>query len=168
MVMIAAAIGGLVKWFGSRRDDGDDAGEGPGDHPIVRAMFRAMNEGDLEGLKDHIHEDCRIGINSIEVTREQNVDHGFDLWADAITDAREAFPGVKWELFDELAGEDDGKQKIAVRFVSRVTVDGDERDFEVAAFGIVEDDKLTEWHQVADQQTYDRRRTATGEEAIGN
>ena len=29
-------------------------------------------------------------------------------------------------------------------------------------------DKLKEWHQVADQETYDRRREQTGEKALGS
>ena len=31
---------------------------------------------------------------------------------------------------------------------------------EVSGFGIVEDDKLSEWHQVDDLETYNRRRAA--------
>jgi hypothetical protein len=41
MVMIAAA----AKWFGSKR--GDDDEDVQGDDPIVRAMFKAVNLGDL-------------------------------------------------------------------------------------------------------------------------
>ena len=163
MVMIAA-VGAAVKWFGSKRGGDDDS---PGDNPIVKAMFKAINEGDLDGFKKYVGDDCRIAINSIDIAREEKLTNGWDLWADAINDIRTAFPGVHWELYDELAGKDEGKHKIAVRFVSTVTVDGDEHDMEVACFGIAEDDKLTEWHQVADQTTYDRRRQQTGEDALG-
>ena len=167
MVMVAAAAG-LAKWFGSKRKGGDDVGDAPGDTPIVRAMFKAINEGDVDGFEQYVDEDCRIAINSIEIARNDDVDHGFELWADAINDARDAFPGVEWELYDELYGTDDGKDKIAIRFVSTLSVDGEEHHFEVAGFGIVEDHKLKEWHQVADQETYDRRRMQTGEEALGS
>jgi ketosteroid isomerase-like protein len=168
MVMIAAAVGGAVKWFGSRRGDDHDKQAGQGDDPIVRAMFKAVNDGDLDGFKEYVDSDCRLAINSLEVTRNTNVDRGFDLWADAINDARAAFPDIHWELYDELSGKDDDRHKLAVRFVSTVTVDGEKHEFEVAGFGRVEDGKLTEWHEVADQQTYNRRREQTGEEALGD
>lgn len=169
MVMIAAAVGGLVKWFGSRRSEGDDDAAGPGDDPIVRAMFKAINHGDLDDLEACVDPNCRIGINSLEISRNDGeLDRGFDLWADAIDDTRAAFPDVHWELYDELSGKDDDKRKIAVRFVSTLTVDGEQYQLEVAGFGIVEDGKLTEWHQVADQETYDRRRQQTGEAELGD
>ncbi|MGI9643140.1 MAG: nuclear transport factor 2 family protein [Acidimicrobiia bacterium] len=165
MVMIAAGIGAAVKWFGGRRDDADD--DVQGDDPIVRALFKAVNEGDLDGFKEHVADDCRIAINSIDVAREENLKDGWDLWADGLDDVRTAFPDVRWELYDELAGKDEGKHKIAVRLVSTVTVDGEKHDFEVAGFGIVEDKKLTEWHQVGDLETYNKRRMQTGEGALG-
>ena len=164
MVMIAAGIGAAVKWFGSRRGDADD--DVQGDDPIVRAMLKAVNEGDLDGFKEHIADDCRIAINSIDVAREENLKNGWDLWADGINDARSAFPDVHWELYDELTGKDEGKHKIAIRFVSTVTVDGEAHDFEVGGFGVVEDKKLTEWHQVGDLETYNKRRQQTGEGAL--
>lgn len=164
MVMIAAGIGAAVKWFGSRRDDSDD--DAQGDDPIVRAMFKAINDGDLDGFKKHVEDDCRIAVNSIDVAREENLTNGWDLWADAIGDLRDAFPDVRWELYDELTGKDEGKDKIAIRFVSTVTVDGEAHDMEVACVGVVEDKKLTEWHQVADMETYNRRRQHTGEDAL--
>jgi limonene-1,2-epoxide hydrolase len=166
--MIAAAIGGLVKWFGSARKGGDDEAQGPGDHPVVRAMFGAVNEGDLDGFRPHVHPDCRIAVNSLEITREDGLDHGFDLWADGINDMRAADPSIRWELYDELSGADDGKEKIAVRLVSRITVDGELQEFEVGGFGIVEDDKLIEWHQTADLETYNVRRQMSGEGAVGD
>jgi hypothetical protein len=165
MVMVAAAIGGLAKWFGSRRsDDGDPLEQG--DNPIVRALFRAVNEGDLDGLRDRIDDNCRIAVNSIEVTREGDLDKGFDLWADGINDMRSTYPDVEWELFDELSGEDDGKQKISIRLVSRITVDGELQEFEIGGFGIVSDAKLTEWHQTADLETYNQRRQMSGEDSL--
>jgi hypothetical protein len=81
---------------------------------------------------------------------------------------RKASPDVRWELYDELTGKDEGKHKIAIRFVSTATIDGDKDELEVACWGVVEDDKLTEWHQTADQQSYDRRRELTGEAALGD
>ena len=172
MVMIAAGVGAAVKWFGSKRGDDDDGADGSdgdaqGDDPIVRAMFKAVNEGDLDGLKEHIGDDCRIAVNSTDVAREEDLTNGWDLWADALNDLRDAFPGAHWELYDELTGKDEGKHKIAIRFVSTITVDGQQHDMEVGGFGIVEDEKLTEWHQVADMETYNLRRQQTGEDALG-
>ena len=113
----------------------------PSDDPLVRAIFKAVNTGDLDDLKDLVDKACRIAINSQELTHNDgSLDRGFPLWADAVNDTRDAFPGISWELYDE---------------------------FEVAGFGIVEDKKLTEWHQVADQATYDRWRERTGEDAVG-
>jgi len=167
MVLVAAAVGGVAKWFGSKRGDGDDDDSGgQGDDPIVKAMFKAFNTGDLDDFKDLVDPDCRIAINSIEVTRGKK-DRGFDLWSEAVNDLRDAFPDVHWELYDELSGKDDDTHKIAVRFVSTVTVDGEKHQFEVAGFGVVVDKKLKEWHQVADQETYDRRRQQTGEDPLG-
>jgi hypothetical protein len=169
MVMIAAGVGAAVKWFGSRRrGDGDDSDDAQGDDPIVRAMFKAVNEGDLDGFKKYIGDDCRIAINSIDAAREEDLTNGWDLWADGINDLRDAFPGANWELYDELTGKDEGKHKIAIRFVSTIKVDGEEHDMEVAGFGVVEDKRLTEWHQVADMETYNQRRTQTGEDALAD
>ena len=92
MVLVAAGIGAAIKWFGSsRRDAGDDA---QGNDPIVRAMFKAVNEGDLDGFKEHVADDCRIAINSLDVAREEEITDGWKLWEDAINDARDAFPGI--------------------------------------------------------------------------
>jgi ketosteroid isomerase-like protein len=166
-MVLVAAVAGLATWFGSKRGGNDDDAKAPGDDPIVRAMFKAVNTGDLDDLKDLVDKDCRIAINSQELTRKDgSLDRGFALWADAINDTRDTFPGFSWELYDELSGKDDDKHKLAIRFVSKVTVDGKDYEFEVAAFGIVEDKKLTEWHQVADQATYDRWREQTGEGAV--
>jgi limonene-1,2-epoxide hydrolase len=168
MVLIAAAIGGIAKWFGSERRGGDDEAQAPGDSPIVRAMFKAVNEGDLAGFKEHVDKNCRIAINSIEVTREGKLDHGIDLWADAINDMRATHPDLHWELYDELSGKDDGKDKIAIRLVSTVTDDGELQEFEVGGFGIVKDEKLVEWHQTADLEIYNQRRQMSGEETLGD
>mgnify|MGYP001812101108 FL=1 len=165
MVMIAAAIGLAAKKFGSKRDDADD--DVQGDDPIVRALFKAMNLGDTDDLMDLVHDDCTITMNSYEVTRNDGkLEKGPSLWADAIADARRTYPDIHWELYDELTGKDEGKQKIAIRFVSSVTVKGKADDWEVSGFGIVEEGTLSEWHQVSDLETYKRRRTATGEDVV--
>lgn len=166
MVMVAAAIGAAVKWFGSKRGDADD--DVQGDDPIVRAIFKAANEGEIDDLSKLIDEHCTIWVNSEQLARNDGaLTEGPDLWDDALSDMRAAHPDVHWELYDELTGKDEGKHKIAIRFVSTITVDGVKDEFEVACVGIVEDEKLVEWHQVADQQTYDRRRADTGEDAVG-
>lgn len=81
---------------------------------------------------------------------------------------RANYPDIRWELYDELSGKDDDKEKIAVRLVSRVTVDGELQEFEVGGFDTVEDDKLVEWHQTADLETHNQRRRMSGEEAVGD
>lgn len=165
MVMIAAAVGAAVKWFGSRRDDADD--DVQGDDPIVRAMFKAVNDGEIDDLEKLIDDSCTIWVNSEQLARNDGaLTHGPDLWNDALSDIRSAHPDVRWELYDELVGKDEGKRKIAIRLVSTITVDGEQDKFEVACFGIVEDKKLIEWHQVADQDAYNRRRVDTGEDAV--
>ena len=165
MVMIAAAVGAAVKWFGNKRNDADDNVQG--DDPIVRAMFKAVNDGEIDDLKKLIDANCTIWVNSVQLARNDGaLTEGPDLWDDALNDIRTAHPEVHWELYDELSGKDEGKHKLAIRLVSTITVDGQQEEFEVACFGIVEDKKLIEWHQVADQETYDRRRADTGEAAV--
>ena len=166
MVMIAA-VAGAVKWFGSRRK-GDEGATGQGDDPIVKALFKAVNQGDLDDFLALVDDDCRISVNSYEITRNGKLDRGPKLFADALGDMRTASPDVHWELYDELTGKDEGKHKIAIRFVSTATIDGEKDELEVACWGVVEDDKLTEWHQTADQESYDRRRERTGEDALGD
>lgn len=167
MVMVAAAAA-AAKWFGSKRK-GDGDGDDPGDSPIVRALFKAVNHGELDDLKGLVDKGCRVTLNSYDIVRNDDVlDRGPELFADAVSDMRKANPDVEWELYDELSHTDDGEHKIAVRFVSKSTVDGAMDELEVAAFGIVHDKKLTEWHQVADMDTYNARRQQTGEDAVGN
>lgn len=64
------------------------------------------------------------------------------------------------KLFDELAGKDAGEQKLAIRYSSRSTIDGDDVELSVAGFGILEDDKLIEWRQIADLETFEAHRAA--------
>lgn len=165
MVMIAAAVGLAAKWYGSsRKDAGDDV---QGDDPIVRALFRAMNDGEHDDFLALVHDECRITLNSKEVERRDGgLDRGPALWADAFEDIRTSLPDLHWELYDELVGKDDGQQKIAIRLVSTITIDGETEHLEVGAFGIVKDKKLIEWHQVTDYDTYNRRRSRSGEAAI--
>jgi len=168
-MVIPLTIGAVAKWFGSRRKDADD--DVQGDNPIVRAMLKSVNTGDFGDITDLIDDKCRFYINAEDLARDDDdggdrLDQGPDLWVDAITDTRAVYPKLHWELYDELSGKDEGKHKIAIRFVSKVTKDGKSEDFEIAGFGEVEDDKLVEWRQVADMETYNRRRTVTGEDAV--
>jgi hypothetical protein len=165
--MIAAAIGLATRWFGAKRSDSD--GDVQGDDPIVRALFKAVNDGEIDDLLELVSDDCRVTLNSRDVSRNDAVvDRGPAIFSDAIGDMRKAFPDVHWELYDELGGKDDGKEKLAVRLVSTLTIDARQEQLEVAAVGIVEDEKLVEWHQVADYESYNRRRMETGESAIGS
>ncbi|MGI9595465.1 MAG: nuclear transport factor 2 family protein [Acidimicrobiales bacterium] len=164
MVLISAAVGAAVKWYGSRRDDDED--DVQGDDPVVRALLRAVNRGELDDLQELVHDDCRIYLNAYELTRG-DLNRGPELWTDAINDLRSAFPDVRWKLYDELAGKDEGKHKIAVRFVSKTNIEGVVTEFPVAAFGVIEKKKLIEWHQVTDVETYNSFRTRTGEERLG-
>ena len=83
------------------------------------------------------------------------------LMLEAINDLRLNLPDIHWELYDELSGKDQGDDKIAIQFSSRCTMDGAEVDFDIAAFGVVQDKKLIEWRQVADLETYEAHRAAT-------
>ena len=166
-MVIIAAVAAATKWYGSRRK-GDEGATGPGDDPIVKALFKAANQGELDDFLGLVADDCRVSVNSYELTRNGTLDRGPKLFADALGDMRAASPDVHWELYDELTGKDEGKHKIAIRFVSRATIDDVEDELEVACWGVVEDDKLTEWHQTADQESYDRRRERTGEDALGD
>lgn len=169
MVIILTAVGLAAKWYGSRRKDADE--DVQGDDPIVRAMFKAFNDGDLDDLLTHIDADCRVTLNSWDLARsgmgDDRLERGPELWIDAIEDTRRAFPDVRWELYDELVAKDEGEQKIAIRFVSTVMLDGEEHQIEFAAFGVVKDKKVTQWHQVADMESYNLRRDRTGERAVG-
>jgi hypothetical protein len=165
MVMISMAVVAVAKrFFGSERgDEGDDV---QGDDPIVQAMFKAVNLGELDDLEDVVHDDCRITLNSYELTwNSGQLDRGPKLWLEVINDLRRVNPDVRWDLYDEIVGKDEGAHKIAVRFVSTVTLDGEVEELEVAGFGIVEHKKLTEWHEVADMETFNRRRQEAGEAA---
>jgi hypothetical protein len=75
---------------------------------------------------------------------------------------RQQFPGIRWELYDELDGEDEGIDKLAFRFVLRATIDGEEHDVEVAVFANLEDDKVTVWREVLDMTLANERRAAAG------
>lgn len=165
-MVIIAAVAGAVKWYGSRRK-GDEGATEPGDDPIVKALFKAANKGELDDILDLVDDDCRISVNSYELTRNGTLDRGPKLFADALADMRSASPDVHWELYDELSGKDEGEHKIAIRLVSTSTIDGVKDELEVACWGVVKDDKLTEWHQTANQESYDQRRERTGEDAVG-
>ena len=158
MVMISIAVGAIAKkFFGKKRDDAE--GDVQGDNAIVRAMFRAVNTGDDADLRERLHPELRVYVNDYPVTDAVR-DHGPLLLVEAVSELRANLPDIRWELYDELAGKDEGKQKLAVRFSSMSTIDGDEVDFSVAGFGVVEDDKLIEWRQVADLATYEVHRAA--------
>lgn len=122
MVMIAAGIGAAVKWYGSRRKDGDDGADDEGDDPIVKAMFKAVNRGDFDDFLALVDDDCQVSVNSYEVVRNGELDRGPKLWADALGDIRDASPDVHWDLYDELTGKDDGAHKIAIRYVASSTI----------------------------------------------
>jgi hypothetical protein len=46
--------------------------------------------------------------------------------------------------------------------VSHATIDGEQRDIEVAVFAIVEDKKFLEWRLVVDMTLYNLHRAAVG------
>ena len=103
MVMVAA-VGAAVKWFGNRRSDADD--EVQGDDPIVRAMFKAVNEGSIDDFTKLVDDHCTIWVNSEQLARNGNtLIEGPELWDDAFRDLRTAYPDVRWELYDELTGK---------------------------------------------------------------
>ena len=158
MVMISIAVGAVAaKFFGKKRTDADE--DVQGDHPIVRAMFRAINTGEDNDLRELLHPDLRLYVNDYPVVDHVR-DHGPMLVLEAFNDLRLNLPDIRWELYDELSGKDEGEQKIAIRFSSQSTLDGVEVDFSIAAFGIVRDEQLIEWRQVADLETFESHREA--------
>jgi ketosteroid isomerase-like protein len=163
MVLIATAVGAAFKFFGSGRDDQDD--DAQGDHPIVRALFGAINTGDFTGVDDVISEECEVYANGYRL-ESASADRGPDLMIETMKAFREELDDCNWKLYDELSGKDDGIEKIAIRFVSSATIDGKHHEVEVAVFARVEDDKLTEWREVLDMTLSNQRREAAGLPAI--
>ena len=157
MVMISLAVGAIAtKFFGKKRHD-DEGGQG--DHPVVRAMFLAVNTGEGGDLRKLLHPDLRVYLNDYPVL-SPGFDHGPMLILDAIDDLRRTLPDVHWELYDELTGEDQGDEKIAIRFSSTYESSSETIAFSVAGFGLVRDDQLIEWRQVADLDTYETHRAS--------
>lgn len=160
MVLISMAIGFVAtRFFGKDRDDADQ--DVQGDLPFVRAAFAAMNEGEFDALRELIDDGCRVYANGHRLQRGS-----FDLGPEVIVGTIQAFrdelPDLRWELYDELAGKDDGVAKVAFRFVSSATVDGKVHQVEVAMFIILEDGKAIEWREVLDMTLANERRTAAG------
>lgn len=159
MVITATAIGAAIKFFGRDRKDADD--DTQGDHPIVRRFFGAVNAGDYSEFADVIHEDCEAYANGYRLA-VASVDHGPDLLVATFRGMAEELPDWKVQLFDEVAGKDDGVEKLAIRFVSSATIDEKYHEVEVAVFARVEDGKLTEWREVLDMTLANERRAASG------
>jgi ketosteroid isomerase-like protein len=158
MVLIATAVGAAFKFFGSDRDDADD--DVQGDHPTVRALFRAVNTGDFTELEDVIHEDCEAYANGYRL-KSDSADCGPELMIATLKTIREELDDYAWELYDELSGKDDGIEKLAIRFVSSATIGGEHHEVEVAGFATI-DDKLAEWREVLDMTLSNERREAAG------
>jgi ketosteroid isomerase-like protein len=160
MVLISMAIGVVAKkFFGSRHRDADE--DVQGDHPVVRAIFGAMNTGDFDGFEDIVDEECRVYANGHRVESE-TVDRGPELLVGTMRAFREAFPDIRWELYDEVTEKAHKTEKVAIRFVSHATIEGEERQIEVAVFATVEDKKLFEWREVLDMTVANLHRTAAG------
>lgn len=159
MVLIGAAIGAAFKFFGNDRNDaGDDA---QGDHPIVRALFRAANSRDFSGVDDIIDADCEFFANGFSLQGE-STPSGPDFAAGTLRTVQAELDDYRWQLFDELSGRDDGVEKIAIRFVATATIDGEDDSVEIAAFATIKDDKIIEWREVLDMTLANRRRKAAG------
>ncbi len=159
MVLISLAVGVAAKYFGSRRDDADE--DVQGNHPVVQAVFGAINTGDFDGLEDMVDEEFQIYANGHRAVRG-TVDRGPDLLVGTIRAFREALPDIRWELYDEVGEKEHKTEKVAFRFVSLATIDGEERQIEVAVFAVVEDKKLFEWREVLDVNLYNLHRVAVG------
>lgn len=159
MVLIATAIGAAFKYFGDDRDDASD--DAQGDHPIVRALFRAVNTGDFTGVDDLVDEDCEAYANGYRLNSD-SADRGPDLMVETMKTFRDELDDYAWKLYDEVSGKDDGIEKLAIRFVSSATIDGEHHEVEVAVFARIEDDKITEWREVLDMTLSNQRRQAAG------
>ena len=150
----------IYKAFGHKSDDADE--DAQGEHPVTRFMFKAMNSGDFEGVEDIAADDLRAFADGYPLLMEE-AEKGPALLEALFTNYREALSDVRWELYDEaLQKQPDKSELLALRFVSVQTVDGKPHEIEIAAFGRIEDKKLTEWRMVVDLTVFNELRVAAG------
>ena len=125
-------------------------------------MFKAMNSGDFEGVEDIAADDLRAFADGYPLLMEE-AERGPALLEALFTNYRRALSDVRWELYDEaFQKQPDKSELLALRFVSVQTVDDQPREIEIAAFGKVEDKKLTEWRMVVDLTVFNELRVAAG------
>jgi len=150
----------IYKAFGHKSDDADE--DAQGEHPVTRFMFQAMNSGDFEGAEEIAADDLRAFANGYPLLMEE-AEQGPALLEAVFTNYRMALSDVRWELYDEaFQKQPDKSELLALRFVSVQTVDDQPREIEIAAFGRIEDKKLTEWRLVVDLTIFNELRVAAG------
>jgi hypothetical protein len=150
----------LCKAFGHKRDDADE--DAQGEHPVTRFMFNAMNTGDFEGVEDIAADDLRAFADGYPLLMEE-AEQGPALLQALFTNYREALSDVRWELYDEaFQKQPDKTELLALRVVSVQTVEDKPREIEIAAFGRIEDKKLTEWRIVVDLTIFNELRVTAG------
>ena len=150
----------IYKAFGHKSDDADE--DAQGEHPVTRFMFKAMNSGEFEGVDDIAADDLRLFADGYPLLMEE-AEQGPALLEALFTNYRGALSDVRWELYDEaFQKQPDKSELLALRFVSVQTVDDQPREIEIAAFGRVEDKKLTEWRMVVDLTVFNELRVAAG------
>ena len=150
----------IYKAFGHKNEDADE--DAQGEHPVTRFMFKAMNSGDFEGVEDIVADDLRAFADGYPLLMEE-AEQGPALLEALFTNYREALSDVRWELYDEaFQKQPDKSELLALRFVSVQSVDDQPHEIEIAAFGRIEDKKLTEWRMVVDLTIFNELRVAAG------
>lgn len=156
MVLVATAVTFLAKRFGSPRDS-DDAGV-QGDHPFVRALFGGAATGETAPFVEFIGEDCQFFINGRPVEQEDGAPDPVTLAIERLQEAGD----LHWVLYDELTEKESGRETVAIRFVSEFELDGNDEELEVAAFVVLDDDKVVEWREIHEMSAYNTRLAAAG------
>jgi ketosteroid isomerase-like protein len=165
MVLISMAVGFVAtRFFGRDRPDADQ--DVQGDEPFVQAVFRAINGGEFDRLRDMLDDECEVYANGYRLVTQEK-DRGPDVIVDTLRRYRQKLAKIRWELYDEVTGKDDGVKKTAFRFVSYADIDGEAHETEVAVFAVQEHGKVTEWRQVLDLALANKARAAAGFPLLG-
>lgn len=158
-LLIGAALL-IKKHFGSKSDDAD--GDVQGEHAVTRCLFRAANAREFDGVEDVVSEDFRAYANGYAMYAEET-DRGPELLQSLFEYWQHAIPDARWELYDEAADKrKDKSELVVIRFVVSGTIEGKEREIEIAAFARVVDERLSELRLVTDLTIFNEYRAAIG------
>lgn len=136
-----------------------------GDHPVVRALFGAMNTGGFERLDGVVEDECEVFANGYRLEQGESQE-GAGLLVESLRAFHDNFPDLRWQLYDEVQEKEGDKETIAIRFVFSATIDDRPHRTEVAAFLAVEDERLSAWREIVDMALANARRAAIGLDPI--